>query len=354
MQVAITKRGDRLEVDFSGTSRQARTCINATALDVKTTVGVAVKYLLDPRGAFTSGLYRNIDIVLPEGTVDQRAAARRRGVRLLRAEPGDALRAAARVRRRAGRGRHRPATAAAPTSTTPSACGPTGRRGSRRPSAAARSARSAPRATATARRRCSPTRPTAWRPRSEAIEADVPVVMLRHEPLPDSARSRAPPRRRGDGARHAVDRARRAPPDVAARQARRRASGCRAGGDGRAGRRVGLRPAGREGAGRSRARSPRPTARPRRWPASSIPRPTSSIPTGDYVYPFPPAGHATRARRDPALRQHRRRRVGRPARSATPRRSSATCATATSRSRAPRATTASSIDAAIPTRIPRA
>jgi hypothetical protein len=24
---------------------------------------------LDPRGAFTSGLYRNIDIVLPEGTV---------------------------------------------------------------------------------------------------------------------------------------------------------------------------------------------------------------------------------------------------------------------------------------------
>ena len=32
----------------------------------------------------------------------QRAAARRRGVRLLRAEPGDALRAAARVRRRAG------------------------------------------------------------------------------------------------------------------------------------------------------------------------------------------------------------------------------------------------------------
>ena len=69
VQVAITKRGDRLEVDFSGTSRQARTCINATALDVKTTVGVAVKYLLDPRGAFTSGLYRNIDIVLPEGTV---------------------------------------------------------------------------------------------------------------------------------------------------------------------------------------------------------------------------------------------------------------------------------------------
>ena len=100
------------------------------------------------------------------GHGDQRAAARRRGVRLLRAEPGDALRAAARVRRLRGRAAPSAEIAAAPTSTTPSACGPTGRRGSRRPSAAARSARSAPRATATARRRCSPTRPTAWRPRS--------------------------------------------------------------------------------------------------------------------------------------------------------------------------------------------
>ena len=45
----ITKRGGRAEVDFSGTSRQARTCINATALDAKTTVGVAFKYLFDPR-----------------------------------------------------------------------------------------------------------------------------------------------------------------------------------------------------------------------------------------------------------------------------------------------------------------
>lgn len=69
VRVRVVKRGDRAEVDFSGTSRQARTSINATALDAKTTVGVAFKYLFDPRTPFSSGAWRNIDIVLPEGTV---------------------------------------------------------------------------------------------------------------------------------------------------------------------------------------------------------------------------------------------------------------------------------------------
>jgi N-methylhydantoinase B len=69
VRVRIRKRGRRAEVDFSGTSRQARTCINCTALDAKTTVGIAFKYLLDPRGPFTSGTTRAIDIVVPEGTV---------------------------------------------------------------------------------------------------------------------------------------------------------------------------------------------------------------------------------------------------------------------------------------------
>ncbi len=69
VSVRVTKRGTNLEVDLSGTSRQARTCINATALDVKTTVGIAMKYLFDPAGTFTSALLRNVDIVLPEGTV---------------------------------------------------------------------------------------------------------------------------------------------------------------------------------------------------------------------------------------------------------------------------------------------
>ena len=69
VRVKVTKRGGRAEVDFSGTSRQARTCINCTALDARTTVGLAFKYLLDPHGPFTSGNLRCIDLVIPEGTV---------------------------------------------------------------------------------------------------------------------------------------------------------------------------------------------------------------------------------------------------------------------------------------------
>jgi N-methylhydantoinase B len=69
VRVTITKRGGRAEVDFSGTSRQARTCINATPLDAKTTVGIGFKLLFDPEGWFTSGAMRSIDLVIPEGTV---------------------------------------------------------------------------------------------------------------------------------------------------------------------------------------------------------------------------------------------------------------------------------------------
>lgn len=66
---SIRKRGGRIEVDVSGTARQARTSINGTYLDAKTTVGIVLKFLLDPHGAFTSGCYRPIDIVIPDGTI---------------------------------------------------------------------------------------------------------------------------------------------------------------------------------------------------------------------------------------------------------------------------------------------
>lgn len=69
IRVKITKRGGRAEVDFSGSSRQARTCINCTPLDAKTTVGVAFKYLFDPRAPFTSGTMRCVDLVVPQGSM---------------------------------------------------------------------------------------------------------------------------------------------------------------------------------------------------------------------------------------------------------------------------------------------
>ena len=80
------KRGGRVEVDFSGTSRQARTCINATSLDAKTTVGIALKYLLDPTGRSPRGCPPGRHRA-PRGDDLQRAAARRRGVRLLASRP---------------------------------------------------------------------------------------------------------------------------------------------------------------------------------------------------------------------------------------------------------------------------
>jgi N-methylhydantoinase B len=69
VRVRVTKRGGRAEIDLSGTSRQARSCINGTVLDAKTTVGVAFKYLFDPATPFTSGTIRPIDVVIPEGTI---------------------------------------------------------------------------------------------------------------------------------------------------------------------------------------------------------------------------------------------------------------------------------------------
>ena len=69
VRCTIHKRGARIEVDTSGTARQARTSINGTYLDTKTMVGIALKFLLDPDGPFTSGCYRPVDIVIPDGAV---------------------------------------------------------------------------------------------------------------------------------------------------------------------------------------------------------------------------------------------------------------------------------------------
>ena len=69
VRVKITKAGGNLEFDFSNTSPQARTSINCSALDVKAVVGVALKVLIEPKTPLSSGLYRNIDLVIPPGTV---------------------------------------------------------------------------------------------------------------------------------------------------------------------------------------------------------------------------------------------------------------------------------------------
>lgn len=69
IQAHVKIRGGRAEVDVSGTSHQARTSINCGWLDAKTGCVGALKYLLSPDSAFTSGTSRPIDLVVPEGSV---------------------------------------------------------------------------------------------------------------------------------------------------------------------------------------------------------------------------------------------------------------------------------------------
>ena len=69
IKLTITKIGSHMELDFSGTSEQARTSINCGMFDTLTAVGIALKYILDPSTPFNSGVYRNVDVVVPAGTL---------------------------------------------------------------------------------------------------------------------------------------------------------------------------------------------------------------------------------------------------------------------------------------------
>ena len=132
-----------------------------------------------------------IDLVVPEGTVVSALPPDGAVLRLLGAEPGDrSRRCCARSRRGSARRRSR-ATGAAPTSTARSAPGRTERRGSRP-------------------RRCggeigayggnrhgdADTQMLSYQANGigvavESVESDVPVVVLRHEPVPGHGRAPA-------------------------------------------------------------------------------------------------------------------------------------------------------------------
>ncbi|MDM3973560.1 hydantoinase B/oxoprolinase family protein [Mycobacterium marseillense] len=65
VQLRIHKQGHRIEFDLSGTSPANDTAINCSWADAKTAVAIALKYLLDPHSPFTSGSMRDVDVVLP-------------------------------------------------------------------------------------------------------------------------------------------------------------------------------------------------------------------------------------------------------------------------------------------------
>ena len=197
--------GSRIEVDLSGSSRQARTCINCGWLDVKTSVADLPE--VPARAARAVHLGRLPPRRhRPAGGLGRLGAAAGRGDHALlgrgarRVFIGDP--AGAR-RRASGRGRS-PATSARRWSTTPTACARTERRGRRRRYAVARSARGARRATATARTRSAIYLANSIAPPIESTERDAPLVLLRRE-VDDRLRwRRAQPRRRGDDQGHAV------------------------------------------------------------------------------------------------------------------------------------------------------
>ncbi|MTD54573.1 hydantoinase B/oxoprolinase family protein [Amycolatopsis pithecellobii] len=69
IKITISKYGDAVEVDLGGTSGQARSSINCSAFDTMTAVSVALKLLIEPHVPFSSGYARNIDVVVPPGTI---------------------------------------------------------------------------------------------------------------------------------------------------------------------------------------------------------------------------------------------------------------------------------------------
>lgn len=196
VRVAIRKRGERMEVDLSGTYRQARSSINATVWEVKTAIGVALKYTFDPRGHFNSGLFRNIDIVIPEGTVV--SALPPEGAVFLYFEQSQVILATALMALEKALGERAIAGDRAGTNMhnafgvhedgTPwvsaMQCG-----GEIGPYGANRFG--------DADTQCMSYLANGIAPSVEAVEKETPVIMLRHEPMPDTA---GPGRHRGGNA----------------------------------------------------------------------------------------------------------------------------------------------------------
>ncbi|WP_225920518.1 hydantoinase B/oxoprolinase family protein [Pseudonocardia oceani] len=67
--VRVRVRGSRAEVDLSGTSQQCLTSLNATWPDAKGAVAIALKFLLDPTTPFASSFMRQVDVVVPDGSI---------------------------------------------------------------------------------------------------------------------------------------------------------------------------------------------------------------------------------------------------------------------------------------------
>ncbi|TCK22384.1 hydantoinase B/oxoprolinase family protein [Pseudonocardia endophytica] len=68
VRTTVRKRGDEVEVDFSGTTREAASSVNCSVFDAANGVYTALKFLCDPHNPNNAGAFRAISVVAPEGT----------------------------------------------------------------------------------------------------------------------------------------------------------------------------------------------------------------------------------------------------------------------------------------------
>ena len=66
---AVTVKGDRLSVDFAGSSPQVRGAINSTLSFVKSATYLSIRCALDADVPNNAGVYRCIDITAPQGSI---------------------------------------------------------------------------------------------------------------------------------------------------------------------------------------------------------------------------------------------------------------------------------------------
>ncbi|MFJ4344429.1 hydantoinase B/oxoprolinase family protein [Pseudomonas sp. NPDC089401] len=69
IQCAVTVKGDRLSVDFAGSSKQVRGAINSTLSFVKSATYLSIRCALDADVPNNAGVYRCIDITAPQGSI---------------------------------------------------------------------------------------------------------------------------------------------------------------------------------------------------------------------------------------------------------------------------------------------
>ncbi len=66
LRTRLTIKGNRIEVDFTGTDKQARGAVNSPLANTYSAVYLALRYFLCPDAPANAGLFETIDIILPD------------------------------------------------------------------------------------------------------------------------------------------------------------------------------------------------------------------------------------------------------------------------------------------------